>query len=308
MVALVDDVPRTLNLARALQGYVDHQVEVITRRSQFRLDKARDRAHVLEGLIKALDVIDAIIALIRGSENPEAAREGLMAVPFEFSEVQARVHPRHAPGPAHPAEPDQPGDRAGRAARDHRRARVDPRRRRQAAHGDQGRARRGAREVRHQAGLPGGQRHREHDRPRPRRRQGARRRDDRGAVHQDRRGHGVQDPGPWRPWRQRGQAQGRRPGAPRPVHHSARLPAVLLQPRSGVPAARAGGARARAHGQGHADRQPPAAAGGRDDRGDHRHPRLRRRAQPVLRHPSGSGQEDVVPRVRQRPARRSRSR
>src|SRR6188472_2479116 len=79
MVALVDSVPRTLNLAQALHGYIDHQVEVITRRSQYRLDKAREREHILEGLIKALNVIDEIIALIRGSENPEAAREGLMA-------------------------------------------------------------------------------------------------------------------------------------------------------------------------------------------------------------------------------------
>src|SRR6478609_7382279 len=90
VVALVDSVPRTLNLAQVLHGYVDHQVEVITRRSQFRLDKARDREHVLEGRIKALNVIDEIIALIRASENPEAARDGLMAEPFEFSEVQAR--------------------------------------------------------------------------------------------------------------------------------------------------------------------------------------------------------------------------
>jgi DNA gyrase subunit A len=90
MVALVDSVPRTLNLAMALQGYVDHQVDVVTRRTQFRLDKALDRQHILEGRIKALNVIDEVIALIRASENPAAAKDGLMAVPFEFSEVQAR--------------------------------------------------------------------------------------------------------------------------------------------------------------------------------------------------------------------------
>ena len=89
VVALVDSVPRTLNLAQVLHGYIDHQVEVITRRTQFRLDKARDREHILEGRIKALNVIDEVIALIRASENPEAAREGLMAT-FGFSEVQAR--------------------------------------------------------------------------------------------------------------------------------------------------------------------------------------------------------------------------
>jgi DNA gyrase subunit A len=89
MVALVDGVPRTLNLVQMLQHYIDHQVDVITRRSQFRLKKAQDRAHIVEGLLKALDMIDAIIALIRGSEDRPAARVGLMAAPFEFSEIQA---------------------------------------------------------------------------------------------------------------------------------------------------------------------------------------------------------------------------
>ena len=66
-----------------------HQVEVITRRSQFRLGKARDREHILEGRIKALDVIDEVIALIRASDDAAAAKAGLMAEPFEFSERQA---------------------------------------------------------------------------------------------------------------------------------------------------------------------------------------------------------------------------
>jgi DNA gyrase subunit A len=89
MVALVDGVPRTLNLLQALQGYVAHQLSVITRRSNFRLNKARDRAHVLEGRIKALNVIDEIIALIRSSDDAASAKEGLMTTPFEFSERQA---------------------------------------------------------------------------------------------------------------------------------------------------------------------------------------------------------------------------
>jgi DNA gyrase subunit A len=88
-VALVDGVPRTLNLAQALTAYVDHQVEVLQRRSRFRLDKARDRAHIVEGFLKAINVIDEIIATIRGSEDRGAALAALMAVPFEFSETQA---------------------------------------------------------------------------------------------------------------------------------------------------------------------------------------------------------------------------
>jgi DNA gyrase subunit A len=89
MVALVDGVPRTLNLADALTGYVRHQVEVITRRTEFRLKRAKDRLHRLEGRLKALDVIDQIIALIRASEDAAAAKEALMAPPYEFSELQA---------------------------------------------------------------------------------------------------------------------------------------------------------------------------------------------------------------------------
>jgi DNA gyrase subunit A len=89
MVALVKGVPRTLNLVQMLQGYVDHQIEVVTRRSEFRLQRAKEREHILEGRIKALDVIDEIIALIRASDDANAAKEGLMAEPFGFSEIQA---------------------------------------------------------------------------------------------------------------------------------------------------------------------------------------------------------------------------
>ena len=89
MVALVDGVPRTLNLVQALRAYIEHQVEVIRRRSEYRLRKAQERAHIVEGLIKALDLIDQIIAAIRASEDKAAARVALMATPFEFSEVQA---------------------------------------------------------------------------------------------------------------------------------------------------------------------------------------------------------------------------
>ena len=88
-VALVDGVPRTLNLREMLVPYIKHQVEVITRRSQFRLEKAKARAHIVEGLIKALDLIDEIIAAIRASEDRPAALTALMDKPFEFSELQA---------------------------------------------------------------------------------------------------------------------------------------------------------------------------------------------------------------------------
>src|SRR5580700_3926864 len=89
MLALVDSVPRTLNLAQALSHYIDHQIEVIRRRSEFRLEKARNRAHIVEGLLRAIDMLDAVIATIRGSDDRPAARTALMAEPFVFTEVQA---------------------------------------------------------------------------------------------------------------------------------------------------------------------------------------------------------------------------
>ncbi len=89
MLALVDGVPRTLNLAQVLTHYVAHQVEVVTRRTRFRLAKAEARAHIVEGLLKAIDMLDAVIAAIRGSEDRPAARAALMAAPFDFSEEQA---------------------------------------------------------------------------------------------------------------------------------------------------------------------------------------------------------------------------
>jgi DNA gyrase subunit A len=89
MLALVDGVPRTLNLAQAISHYIAHQIEVVTRRSQFRLRKAQARAHIVEGLLKAIDMLDAVIAAIRGSDDRGAARIALMAAPFEFSEEQA---------------------------------------------------------------------------------------------------------------------------------------------------------------------------------------------------------------------------
>jgi DNA gyrase subunit A len=89
MVALDDGIPRTMTLRDTLVAWVGHQVEVITRRAEFRLAKAKAREHIVEGLVKATGMIDEIIALIRGSEDTATAREGLMVAPFGFSEIQA---------------------------------------------------------------------------------------------------------------------------------------------------------------------------------------------------------------------------
>lgn len=88
-VALVDGVPRMLNLQEALQHWIDHQVVVITRRTRYRLDKAEARLHIIDGLVRALDMIDAVIAAIRASKDRGVARAALMATPFDFSEIQA---------------------------------------------------------------------------------------------------------------------------------------------------------------------------------------------------------------------------
>jgi DNA gyrase subunit A len=89
MLALVDGVPKLLNLAQAILVYVAHEMEVVRRRTEYRVEKARERAHIVEGLVRALDMIDAIIELIRAAADVDEARAGLIAKPFEFSEIQA---------------------------------------------------------------------------------------------------------------------------------------------------------------------------------------------------------------------------
>jgi DNA gyrase subunit A len=88
MLALVDGVPRTLNLAQFLRLYTAHQVEVIVRRTRYRLRKAEERAHILRGYHKALDQLDAVIALIRNSPTADEARTGLMGL-LDVDEIQA---------------------------------------------------------------------------------------------------------------------------------------------------------------------------------------------------------------------------
>jgi len=90
MIALVGGVPRTLSLKEALTGYVAHQVEVVTRRTRFDLDKAEKRAHILEGLLIALAHLDEVIALIKKSRTVEDARKGLMKQ-FKLSQEQAQA-------------------------------------------------------------------------------------------------------------------------------------------------------------------------------------------------------------------------
>jgi DNA gyrase subunit A len=90
MLALVDGVPRTLSLDAFIRNWVTHQIDVIVRRTRFRLRKAEERAHILRGLLKALDAIDEVIALIRRSDTVEVARAGLMDL-LTIDEIQANA-------------------------------------------------------------------------------------------------------------------------------------------------------------------------------------------------------------------------
>ncbi|AKG44073.1 DNA gyrase subunit A [Streptomyces xiamenensis] len=90
MLALVDGVPRTLSLDAFIRNWVNHQIDVIVRRTRYRLRKAEERAHILRGLLKALDAIDEVIALIRRSDTADVARGGLMRL-LEIDEIQANA-------------------------------------------------------------------------------------------------------------------------------------------------------------------------------------------------------------------------
>lgn len=90
MLALVDQQPKILNLLQMLQYYLKHQEEVVRRRTEFDLNKAEERAHILEGLLKALDHIDEIIRIIRASANTQEAKINLINA-FEFSDAQAQA-------------------------------------------------------------------------------------------------------------------------------------------------------------------------------------------------------------------------
>ncbi|MEV8041669.1 DNA gyrase subunit A [Arthrobacter sp. NPDC080082] len=90
MLAIVDGVPRTLSLDAFIRHWVTHQMDVIARRTRYRLRKAEEEAHILRALLKALDALDEVIALIRASTTTEAARDGLMEL-LEIDELQARA-------------------------------------------------------------------------------------------------------------------------------------------------------------------------------------------------------------------------
>ena len=107
MLALVDGVPRTLRLDQFVRYWVTHQIDVVVRRTRYLLRKAQERAHIVSALLKAIDRIDEVIALIRGSASASAAQQGLMR-PAGDRRGAGPGHPRHAAAQA--GRPGAPAD------------------------------------------------------------------------------------------------------------------------------------------------------------------------------------------------------
>ncbi len=273
MVALVDGVPRTLNLGQALQGYI------ATTRSRSSpagrstastrpAGTSRDPGRPAPGPQRD-----------RRGHRPHPGQRGSGRGPrrphgaLRVHRAPVRAHPRDAPRPARPASPASTSSSASRSCAS-RSPSSRPSSATTLASARSSRRPAGAsrssspRPVAAEITLDAGDMS---DRG-PGRRQGAGRRHDRGRLREDGRRRRVQDPGPRWPRRGRGQAQERRPRQPRHLHDGPRLPALLLQPGQGVPAAGHGDPRARPHGQGHPHRQPAAAGVRRDHPRHHRHP------------------------------------
>src|SRR5205814_3030876 len=89
-LAIVNNKPEVMDLATLIRHFIEHRKEIVVRRTRYDLRKAEERAHILEGLVKALDHLDEVIALIRGSKTPPEAKEGLVST-FAFTEVQAQA-------------------------------------------------------------------------------------------------------------------------------------------------------------------------------------------------------------------------
>ena len=262
MLALVDGQPQTLPLKSVISHYVTHRREIVRRRTEFDLEKARARAHILEGLKIALDNLDEVIKTIRASADVETARNNLMD---QLRPVRAPGpgDPRHAARP--PRRPRAPEDRGG-VPLGHpadRRARGHPRQPGPRPRDHQGRARRAEAQVRRRAPHAGRRRLQPRDDRRgPDRRRGRRRHDQPPRLHQAPAGRDLPQPasrrqGDHRPRHPRG-GRGRAPAR----RQHPRLGAVLHQPRPGVQREGPRDPRREPPGQGHGDHQPAGGPGG----------------------------------------------
>ena len=294
MVALVDNVPRTLPLRAVIHNYVQHQREVIVRRAKHELRTLEARVHRLEGLLIALDHLDAVIELIRSLARPRRRPRG------PDRALRAHAHPgpgdpRAAPAAADRARGRHDQARARRPRRAHPRAARAARRRGQGLRPHQGGAARDLRALRRRAP------HGDHARRGRRRHRGPDRRPADGhrdhalGLHQVPAARHLPHAAPRRGRRDGDGHEGRR------LHRAplrvldARLPAVLHEPRQGLPHEGLRAARGRPHVQGPLPRQRAAAARGRARAVRARDARLRGVRLPRLRDEVRHGQEDGVP-------------
>ena len=296
MVALVDNVPRTLSLREVIGHYVDHQREVIVRRTKYELRRAEERAHVLEGLLIALANLDEVIALIRGSRDPEAARHGLVER-FELTVVQAQAILQLTLSRLTALEADKIKQEHADLVERIKELREILGDESEDLRPDQGRADRDRRDLRRRAP------HRDHPRRGRDRHRGPDRRPADGdldhplGLHQVAAALDLPPAAPRRRRRHRDGHEGRR------LHRApvrlldARLPAVLHQPRQGLPAEGLRAARGVAHREGPRARQPAAAARGRAGPVGALDARLHRGQVPRVRDPQRDGQEDRVRRL-----------
>ena len=275
MVALVDGIPRTLSLQQVISAYVAHQREVIVRRTKFELSEKERRAHILEGLLIAIDNLDAVIELIRASRDRESARDRADGA-LRAHAAPGDGDPRPAPVAADGARVRRDPQRARRRHRAHQGAARDPRRRVARPGPHQGGAGRDRRALRRRSphgdhGLRGRDRHRGPDR-----RPADGHHDHEVRLHQVAAADHLPQAAPRRRRRDRDGHEGRR------LHRAplrvlvARLPALLLQPRQGLSLEGLRAARGAAHGEGPRAGQRPAAARGRAHPVGALHARLRR--------------------------------
>jgi DNA gyrase subunit A len=297
MLALVDDVPRTLRLDQFISYWISHQVEVIVRRTRFRLRRAQEQAHILRGLVKALDMLDEVITLIRGSQDAEAARTGLMAL-LDIDEVQATyildTQLRRLAAMERQKTIDRLAD-LQRQIEDLEDVLAKPERQREII---SLRARGDRREVRRR---PAHQDHRGRRRPERRglhRRRGRGRHDHARRVREAHQGRPVPDPASWRPrcpWRVA--PRGRRGRAP-VRDHVAPLDPVLHDEGSRVPDQGVAAPRRQPRRQGRSRGWPAELPAGRADRAGAGDQVVRGRVVPPVGHPQRPGEEDPAHGVR----------
>ena len=302
MLAIVDGVPRTLPLDGFITHWIDHQIEVIVRRTRFRLRKAEERMHILRGYLKALDALDEVIALIRRSPTVDDARDGPEGAARDRRHP-GRRDPRDAAAPPRGARASEDHRRGDRARGADRRLQGDPRRPGAPAHDHPRRAHRRSSTASATTAapqiLPGydGDMSIEDLIP-----------EEEMVVTVTRDGYikrtrsdNYRSAAPRRQGRQGRAAARRRRRRALLRHHDAPLAAVLHDQGPRLPLEGLRGARGRPRREGPARREPARAAARRGDRADPRHPRLQRRDLPRARHPRRPREEDAPHRVRHEP-------